>query len=259
MDGIIIISNDICIAKEIINVINNIFKKDLPLINIYTFDEFKKNSYEVLNKKKYLYFIDIYSYENESLNIILKYKNLLLLNKVIIINLNNSFNNLIEGCKCVDFCLIKNGSFYKRLYNTVLNIKNNLTSKLQISSGKIPVTLNINSLNGIYNFSNDESSICYDDKNILISSSDLNKVVDKNKFYISKDELIYKRRHYDDKFKQFIVDLHVYYDIDYLKLSNYFNVDIKDIKRWVGLKKYNRKINVIRILVGKFILKFYIR
>ena len=88
---------------------------------------------------------------------------------------------------------------------------------------------------------------------------DVSKIIKTDVFYTPKKELTNKRKTYDDSFKQLIVDLYLIYHIDHKIISDYFKVDIKDIKRWSELKKYNKKRSFIKVIIGKILIKNYLK
>lgn len=259
MNEIIIVSNDICLVKQIIYTVNKVYKKkNSPIINIYNFKEIKKNSHDVLKRKNVLYFFDINSIEEDVMDILRKNKKYMISSKIIFISISDNYRCLSQSH--IYSYIKKDTNLYKELYEIIFNIKNNFECKKNISNNETPVILNINKIDSIYKWPNDLLSIYYKGKNnILLPIDDVSKIIKTDVFYTPKKELTNKRKTYDDSFKQLIVDLYLIYHIDHKIISDYFKVDIKDIKRWSELKKYNKKRSFIKVIIGKMLIKNYLK
>lgn len=166
-------------------------------------------------------------------------------------------------------CLLKWNNFEKNLKNDLLNIlkyKNKYNQEeLKVTDKNIPITINKNEIESIYQLPNNQLSIQYKDGNnsILVSlkyATDELKELTKNSFYTDKNEIKSKKRTiYSEPLKQLIVDLHLIFKIDINTLSKHFRIDEKYIKKWASLTKYYRKINIFKFIIGKIIIKSYFK
>lgn len=263
INHITIISTDICLTNKIISCINKIIKS--PIITIYNPTTFKDDILtRIKNKEPNIYLIDIYELETEFLEITNLIKKINDLNKIGIIAINKNLNNIIETQKNIDFTIIKDGNFYKNLKQNIIKIlKKQDTKKLIISNKNINIILNKNTINDIYQFTNNKISINYKNYNnsILISNKNITSQlhqITNNEFY-TKNKEVTKRKYYTESLKQLLVDLYLIFKIDINTLSKHFQVEAKYIKKWSTLSKYNRKINIPFKILGKIIIKSYLK
>lgn len=265
MLNITIISDDICLINKIISCINIITK--FPIITIYNPIIFKNKILPQLKSiNNNIYLIDIYKIEPDFLKITSMIKNLNNSNKIGIININKDLKSIIEAQKNIDFTIEKDGNFYKNLkINLTKILSHQHNEKIIISNQGINITITKSSFNDIYNFSNKKLSINYQnyDNNILIPTKRVTPQIKKatnNKFYIPKKEIKKQKRIiYSEPIKQLLVDLYLTFKMDGESLSKHFQVEAKYIKKWSTLSKYNRKINVPFQIIGKIIIKSYLK
>lgn len=263
MKKIIIVSNDICITKQIINNINKLKNIKFSSINIYNIQELKENL--KMSHKNTIYFIDIYGIENECLDIIKKIKTIKPNNKIVLIDLNNNFKNLLTSQTSIDAYIEKGANFIKQLTEILSKIENINSNKINISTTDIPITLNKKTIENIYNFPSKKTLINYQNgqNSILISTTKTTKELQKltnHQFYTPKSEIPTKKRnYYSESLKQLLVDLHIKYHIDYQTLSKHFNIEQKYIKKWSSLTKYNKKRTLLDIIIGHLIIKSYFK
>lgn len=263
MPKIIIISNDICAIKQIINTIDKQKKLTSSSIKIYDINDFKNHLLSHRQDENAIYFIDIYDIEHELLDILktLNLKNTR--NKIIILNNNSHLKSLLESQKDIYAYLEKDLNFQKRLSNILSMLSNNETTKIHISDLTIPTVINQQDIEEIYQWPNKQLSINYktSNNNILCSvdnvSNDI-KQITKNSFYTDKQTINKTpRKNFSETIKHLIVDLYLIHHVDYNELSKYFNVEPSYIKKWASLSKYNSKMNIFNFIAGKLIIKLY--
>jgi len=264
MKKIIIVSNDVCAIKQIVNTINKIKSLKTTSINIYDIKDFKSyiksSHFKELNT---IYFIDIYNIEQNFLDLLQHLNKKDKLNKTIIMNNNQNLKILLDSQISIYAHLEKDYNFKNKILDILLTLTNNTSYKLNISKFKHPILVNKKDINNIYKWPNKKISINYKngDNTVLISmnnASDELRHITKNNFYTDYYQNSIKRTHYSEPLKQLLTDLYLIYKIDPKILSHHFNIDYKYIKKWAGLSKYNRKINFIKFILGKIIVKSYL-
>lgn len=266
MDSIIIVSNDICAVKQIVNVINKM--NHLFSSSIFMFDiiEFKKYISLVNNiRKNTTYFIDIYDIENEFLDVVNNIRKKDISSNIIILNTNKNLKSLLESQSSIYSYIDKKSDFSSKIFEILINIISNYENKINISDSKIPIIFSKDNIDGIYKWPNKDFSISYKDgnDNFLLSfktpSKELKQITNGN-FYTDRSYLTHeKRKYYSEPLKQLIVDLYLIYNIDYKTLSRFFHIDARYIKKWSTLSKYNRKLNIFKFLIGKLMIKTYLK
>lgn len=263
MKKIIIVSNDLCAIKQIINTKNKFEQLNSYNTNIYNIRDFIKYvKSSIFNEINTIYFIDIYDIEYNFLDLLHILGNKDKLAKIIILNTNSKLKSLLESQKNIYYYLEKDFNFENNIFNILNILSSNKSYKLNLSNFKTPVFLNRYDIKNIYNWPGKKISVNYKegDNNILISvnksSNEVKKII-KDSFYIEKPFKHSKKNNYSVVLKQLLVDLYTIYNIDINILSYHFNVNPKYIKKWASLAKYNRKINVLRFLLGKIFLKSY--
>lgn len=261
---IIIISNDVCAIKQIVNTINKIKSLKTTFINIYDIKDFKSyiksSHFKELNT---IYFIDIYNIEQNFLDLLQLLNKKDKLNKIIIINNNQKLKTLLDSQSFIYTQIEKDYNFKDKISDVLMTLTNHIPYKLNISKFNFPIYINKQNINNIYKWPNKKISINYknNDNTILISmnnASDELRRITKNNFYTEHYPNNIKRTYYSEPLKQLLTDLYLIYKIDPKTLSHHFNIDYKYIKKWAGLSKYNRKINFIKFILGKIIVKSYL-
>lgn len=265
MQKIIIVSNDICVIKQIINTINRIknFKESLCIYDIKDFRHYLLSS--SFKEKNAIYFIDIYDIEYNFLDLIENINTKDSLSKIIILNTNSNLKSLLESQECIYAYLEKDSNFNKNIFDILFTLSNGEFNKINISNLIIPININKKYIESIYKWPNQKISINYrnGNNNLLISidnSSKQIKELTKGNFYINQPIFNHcKRNYYSEPLKQLLVDLYLIYHIDYKVLSRHFHINATYIKKWSRLSKYNRKINFIHFIIGKIIIKAYFK
>lgn len=265
MKKIIIVSNDVCAIKQIINTINKTNNLNSSSLNIYDINDFKKYILSSsFNNKNTIYFIDIYDIEYELLDLLKLLNAKDNLNKIIILNTNSNLKSFLESQKDIYAYLEKDINFQNRLSDILFMLSNDELTKINVSDLTIPVFINKQNIENIYKWPNQKFSINYQNgnNNILFSvnnSSNDIKEITKNSFYTDKQTLNKtKRKNNSETIRHIVVDLYLHHHIDYYQLSKHFNVEPSYIKKWATLSKYNRKLNILIFIAGKLIIKLYL-
>lgn len=263
MPKIIIVSNDICAIKQIINTIDKTKKLHSSSIKIYDITDFKSHLISSCHDKNTIYFIDIYDIEYELLDMLNKLKSKTSSNKIIILNNNSHLKSLLESQKDIYAYLEKDLNFQKRLSEILSMLSNDENTKIDISDLTIPVIINKQDVEDIYQWPNQKFSINYknSNNNVLFSldssSNDIKKIT-KNSFYTDKQTINKrKRKSISETIKHITVDLHLIHHVDSNELSKHFDVEPSYIKKWASLSKYNSKISIFKFIAGKLIIKLY--
>lgn len=272
MKKIIIVSDDNCAVKQIIN---NIKKtKNKIITQKYNNQEFKFKLYNnQLKEKNIIYFIDIYPIQDQYLDIIKKLREEDQFSHIIIISMSQNIEPLLRSRLYITDYLNKIHDFdkkIKQILTYLLKEEPPLKNKIKISNNTIPIIINKDEIENIYHYPNDQISIQYKNgkNNILLSINQttipLQEMI-KDNFYLDKQTIKFpkkkqsKRNYYSEPFKQLLVDLHLIFKIDSATLAKHFQVDTKYIKNWSKLSKYTRKINFIELIIGKLIIKSYFK
>lgn len=266
MDSIIIVSNDICAVKQIVNVINKMNHLFSPCISIFDLIDFKKYISLVNNTKENItYFIDIYDIENEFLDVVNNIRKRDISSNIIILNTNKNLKSLLESQSSIYSYIDKKSDFSSKIFEILINIIRNDENKINVSDSKIPVIFSKDNIDGIYKWPNKDFSISYKDGkdsfslSFKTSSKELKNITN-GSFYTDRSDLIRERRkYYSESLKQLLVDLYLIYNIDYKTLSRFFNIDARYIKKWSTLSKYSRKLNILKFWMGKLIIKTYLK
>lgn len=263
-ENIIIISEDICAIKQIVNILSRI--SPMFSVMIYSPVDFQNNLERIVCQDvKQIYFIDTYGMEIHFLEVIDEIKKRDSNSKIVILTVDSTLKPLIVSHSKIEWLLEKNQYFHQHLVEVLLEIVQKEDNKFKISDSLFPITLNRNDIEEIYHFPNQQVSINYKNGNnhLLISlshtSESLRELVN-NRFYMDKTELRNsKKTYYSEPFKQLIVDLYTNFKIDSNVLAKHFRVNSNYIKKWASLAKYNRKLNKIEWFVGKLIIRSYFK
>ena len=264
MKKIIIVSNDVCAIKQIVNTINIIKILNQSSISIYDITDFKNyvNS-PYFNESNTIYFIDIYHIEYDFLELLQVLNKKDKLNKTIILNTNSRLKSLLESQKYIYAYLEKDFDFKTKIFDILIALAKNTSYKLNISNLNTFISINKKEISNVYNWPNKTISVNYKDmrNNLSISinnASDELKTITENSFYIENPyHKNSKRTYYTEEVKQFLVDLYLIHKIDPKTLSYHSNIEITYIKKWASLAKYNRKRNSLRHLFVKIAIGFY--
>lgn len=262
MKKIIIVSNDICAVKQIVNAKNKVKKLNSFQTNIYDIIDFKNYILSGVEEANIAYFIDIYNIEEEFLDIINHLRKIDSAGKIIILSTNKNLKSLLESQNSIYSYVEKDINFNNKILEILFMLSNNEKSKINITNTDISINLNRKIIDGMYNWPNDQLSINYKhgDNNLLVTSNNYLNKKTKNKFYTDKYEIYNsKRNYYYGPIKQLLVDLYFVFHMDYKELSRYFKVDASYIKRWSNLSKYRRKFNFIKYIIGKIIINSYLK
>lgn len=269
MKNIIIVSDDICAIKQIVNTINKMHFS--PTITIYSTSDFKT---KVKNKKTpkndIIYLIDTYNMEADFIDILSRLREYDFASTIIVIGMYEYQYAVISSRLMILDYLLKWNNFTERLKETLSHLLVNKPTKieentLKITDKNIPIVLKKNDIESIYHLPNNQISIHYKNGNnsILVSLKNATpqiKELTQNSFYTDKSSLKSpKRTYYSDPFKQLLVDLYLIFKIDSNTLSKHFHIDEKNIKKWASLTKYCRKINILEFIIGKLIIKSYFK
>lgn len=268
MKKFVIVSDDICTIKQIVNNINKINASSSILI--YDTRDFKRMVDSGDVDSNIIYFLDICNMEDCFIELLRKLRNHDMVSKIVIITINNLVVNLMGTSffifayieKCCDFDKKLKDILSRLLINSGCKVEDN---NVKVTDLDIPVILDRNQIDEAYLLPNSLLSIYYNSgrNNIVVSLKKTTKEIRNitgNNFYVDKGNFkVSKKKAFSEPLKQLLVDLYLIFKVDCDTLERHFQVDARYIRRWASLKKYNRKLNFWEVIMGKIVLGFYFK
>lgn len=264
MKKILIISDDICAVKQIVNSVNKIEKYNSVSIVIYDIYDFKNYLLSNFDEENTIYFIDIYHVENEFLDLLKKLQIKDSMGKVVVLNTNSCLKSLLQSQPFIYSYIQKGIHFTTDILQVLIELANENDERIHISNSDISAILNKKNLCEVYNWPIGISSFHYKCGNnqVFISNQNVSPKVETSSFYVDRSNL-YKspRNSYTDLYKQILVDLHLIFHIDNKILSKYFRVDARYVKNWANMAKYHRRFGIHKIIyiLGKIMMGLYLK
>ncbi len=261
MRRVLIISDDSCAIKQIVNAIHKI-KKCVFSIVIYDIYEFK-NYISSFEEENTIYFIDTHSIGEELIEILKLVNKKDSMGKIIILNNHFRLRSLLQSQSFIYECIQKNMEFSHKVFETLKQIvREDKDIKVDISHLGTPITLNEKTIDDIYHWPNGVVSINYKCGNnqVLISDACVPANLLQSSFYVDKNCLHKnQRKTYTEAYKQFLVDLYLVFHIDDKILAKHFCIDASYIKKWANMVKYHRRFRLVTYIIGKIIISSYFK
>lgn len=261
MKRILIISDDSCAIKQIVNATNKI-KKCVFSIVIYDIYDFK-NHISSFKEKNTIYFIDTHSIGEELIDILKLINKKDSMGKVIILNNHFRLRSLLQSQAFIYECIQKNMEFSHKVLEILKQIvEEDKNIKVNISHLNTPITLNGKTIDDIYHWPNGAVSINYKCGNnqVLVSDTCVPTNLLSSNFYVDRNSLHKnQRKTYTEAYKQFLVDLYLIFHIDEKTLAKHFCIDASYIKKWANMVKYHRRFRFVIYIIGKIIISSYFK
>lgn len=256
MKNVTIVSKDVCVIKQITNIIKS--QANIKNININDFENQINKNYKSNNHN--IYFIDIDTYEYKAIEMIEKLKKQEKNATTIIITLESKINYLLKSTLNIFACVPKSITFS----DDITQIWNNLQDNQNIiSNGEIPIIVNFNNISSIYKWPNNLYTIKVknNDNDYSVTFDKPSKNIEQlqNDYFYQKLTPTKKqtRNNYNNIIKQIAVDLYIKFKINDKTIGDILQINPKNIKRWASITKYQRKIPLLEYLFIKYIIYKY--
>lgn len=262
MKEIVLISDDEFIAKQVISIIHKNFPSTFDFVWYHTKEAEERQIY-FQKREKRIYLIDADLNTWDMIEHMRKIRTVDI-NSIIIVLAwpGMSFQVSVHLLECMVFdCVSKGYHLEESLVRTLGRCQQK--NMINVSSGDVPIVLDPDHINWIYEWPGEQVSIQYQtlgsDLNISLQtpSRQLKKMT-QGKFYTEKEPEI-KRKVYSDSFKQIVVDLYLIHHKYCEDIAKYFHIDKRYIRTWSKLHKYVRKANLFDRTIGKWLVNRYFK